>query len=117
MSIFASFVGVVSILPYCYYASRITVRMQQLSNVIFDSCWYKLPVRLQRNIQFMIKFAQVTRKVDGYILFSCDLECFVKVGSKFLLFILFIAISIHFFLYFQIMKTSVSYYLLFKNFS
>lgn len=90
--------------------------MQQMSNVIFDSCWYKLPVRLQRNIQFMIEFAQVTRKVDGYILFSCDLECFVKVGSKFLFSIEFIEIKF-FFLYFQIMKTAVSYYLLFKSVS
>lgn len=81
MSIFASVVGIGSILPYCYYASKITAKMDQLATTAFQSRWYDLPLSLQRNIHFIILFAQIKRTVNGYKLFRCDLEGFVKVSS------------------------------------
>lgn len=84
MSIFASIVAILSILPYCYYASRITDKIQNMAYIAFDSCWYELRQPLQRNIQLIIEFAQIKRTVDGYNLFSCDLEGFVKVRLFFI---------------------------------
>lgn len=79
MTIFAAMVAVLSILPYCYYASRIVLKIQHTANAAFESNWYALPVDLQKNMKHIIAFAQVTRTVNGYGLFNCDLEGFMKV--------------------------------------
>ncbi|XP_031629168.1 uncharacterized protein LOC116344663 isoform X2 [Contarinia nasturtii] len=94
MAIFASLVAVLSLLPYCYYASSITLKIQNMAYVVFESRWYELPVELQKNMKPIIACAQVKRTVNGYGLFNCDLEGFMK-----------------------IIKTSLSYYVMFRSFS
>lgn len=79
MAIFASLVAIFSLLPYCYFASRITFKIQNMSYVVFHCQWYELPVELQKNVQPIIACAQMKRTVHGYGLFNCDLEGFMKV--------------------------------------
>lgn len=79
MTIFASAVAVLASLPYCYYGSRMEVRIRHMTDDIFESRWYELPVQLQKNLKLMITFAQIKRTVDGYGLLNLDLEGFVKV--------------------------------------
>lgn len=80
MTIFAALVAVLAILPYCYYASIIVWNIEHTANAAFESCWYELPVKLQKNLCNIIAFAQIPREVSGYGLFKCDLEGFMKVG-------------------------------------
>lgn len=79
MTVFASFVGIFAILPYCYYASVVTLKIQHTAVATFESHWYDLPIHLQKNIKMIIAFGQVQRKVNGYDLLNCDLEGFMKV--------------------------------------
>lgn len=79
MTIFASFVAVLSILPYCYYSSRIVLKIQRTADVAFESNWYELPLDMQKNIKPMIAFAQMKRTVNGFGLFNADLEGFMNV--------------------------------------
>lgn len=79
MTIFASIIAILSILPYCYYASRIQLKIQLTADAAFESTWYDLPVVLQHNILHIITFAQLRRTVSGYGLFNCDLEGFTTV--------------------------------------
>lgn len=82
MTIFASFVGIFSIWPYCSYASSVTVKIQHTAVATFQTHWYNFPLKLQKNIKIIIAFGQIIRKVDGYNLLNCDLEGFVKVKSE-----------------------------------
>lgn len=82
MTIFASFVAVLSILPYSYYASRVVLQIQHTADAAFETRWYEFPVDLQKNMKHIIAFAQVKRTVHGYGLFNCDLEGFMKVRKQ-----------------------------------
>lgn len=79
MTIFAAAVAILAVLPYCYYGSQITARIQHTANDIFESQWYEFPVQLQKNLRMMIAFAQIRRTVNGYGLLNLDLEGFAKV--------------------------------------
>lgn len=79
MTIFASIVAVVSILPYCYYSSRIVLKMEHAAYAAFETNWYELPVNLQKDMKHIIAFAQLKRSVTGFGLFNSDLGGFMKV--------------------------------------
>lgn len=79
MTIFNVLVAVLEILPYCYYASRIVLKIQRTADAVFETCWYELPVELQRNMKHVIAFAQLKRTVTGYGLLNCDLGGFLQV--------------------------------------
>lgn len=79
MTIFAAAVAILAVLPYCYYGSRITARIQHTANDIFQSRWHEFPVELQKNLKMMIAFSQIRRTVNGYELLNLDLEGFAKV--------------------------------------
>lgn len=76
MTIFASLLAIFSILSFFYYASRITSKIEQMSNNTFESRWYKLPIELQKRMKFMIAFAQIRFSVNGYGFFSKILNRF-----------------------------------------
>lgn len=82
MAIFAALVAIFSLLPFCYYASRITVKIQQTANSVFQSDWYGMPIGIQKNIKPIIAFAQIRRSVNGYGLLNSDLEGFLKVRNE-----------------------------------
>lgn len=112
----AVFVAQLSILPYCYYASRIVLKIQHTADAAFETRWYELPVELQMNVKHIIAFAQLKRSVSGW-LFKCDLGGFMKVREP--------NIHGHFiynnfnrtFISLQIVKTAMSYFVMFRSFS
>lgn len=79
MILFASLLAIGSILPYCYYASQMIFKLQQMADITYETDWYRWPIHLQKNIQPMIRHSQKVRTVHGYGLFRCNLEAFMKV--------------------------------------
>lgn len=81
MTIFETTVGVLAVLPYSYFGSNITYKIQHTAVATFESRWYELPLKMQKNIKRVIEFGQIKRRVSGYSLFNCDLEGFIKVKT------------------------------------
>lgn len=71
-----------SILPYCYFATKISYRFQANGLRIYQCMWYKMKMSQQRNLQFMIAYAQTVRHFKGFGILDCTLEMFMKVFSK-----------------------------------
>lgn len=53
--------------------------MERTADIAYKSQWYKWPNYLQKNIQSIIRHSQRPRTVNGFGLFRCDLEGFMKV--------------------------------------
>lgn len=70
---------VIALLLFCYYASRVSERMDENANTIYTSAWYGLPLPQQRYIINMISFAQEEHIFLGLKMFPCSLQSFVTV--------------------------------------
>lgn len=106
--------SILTVLPYCYFASTLIDRLEKMPTQIFISNWHLLSLTQQKKISLMIGFAQRRRRFSGYGMITCSMETFLKV------FVLFTSANndlVMFYSYLQIMKTTISYYLLFKKFS
>lgn len=85
MVLFASATSILCVFPYCYYASKIVPRLQYFADIAFESLWYQnIPVYLQKHLVLIIAYAHIRRKIQGYGMFDCDLEGFMKVNEVFL---------------------------------
>lgn len=71
--------SIMCILPYCLFASELTLQLQKISHDAFHSKWYVYPVHLQKYIRWTIIYGQIPRNFDGYNIFKCSLEVFTKV--------------------------------------
>lgn len=65
--------------PYCYAATIAFDKIQSLNGSIFNTFWYKLPVKCQRHIVMMLMPAKYIRELSGYDLIVCSLETFRQV--------------------------------------
>lgn len=70
------------IFPYCFYATLLELRLFHIADEIFESQWYKYPAHLQKYITLIIAFAQIRRSFDGFGIFRCSLETFMKVNEQ-----------------------------------
>lgn len=70
-----------TLLTYCYFASRITAKLNQNINIIYTSKWYLLPLEQQRYIVHMICFAQRNHILYGLNMLPCSLDSFVMVSN------------------------------------
>lgn len=74
--------SIMCILPYCLFASELTLQLGKTGDDAYHSEWYAHPVHLQKYIKWVIIYAQIPRNFDGYNIFKCTLEVFTKVFSS-----------------------------------
>lgn len=68
-----------SILPYCYYASRISHTVGLNAAHAYSSNWYLFTIDQQRCLQMILTHAQVKRNFTGYGIIDCSMEVFLMV--------------------------------------
>lgn len=74
--------SIMCIFPYCFYASQLSLDLEEIAIRAFHSKWYKHPVELQKYMTQIIAYAQIRRSVYGFGIFRCSLEVFMKVFTK-----------------------------------
>lgn len=74
-------VTIPTVLPYCYFATQITFELRINSEQIYHSLWYKLPVKQQYDMQFLLQYSQFERKIMGFNFVECSMPSFLKVNS------------------------------------
>lgn len=81
--------------PYCYFGTRLIHKFSLISNHVFHSSWYKLPIGHQKALKFLLQYSQTDRSIKAYSLVECTLSTFLRVRktlslkNKFLFNILF----------------------------
>lgn len=101
---------------YSYFANQITVRISTMSNTAYYSKWFACPLELQKYVVLIIARSQEPIQFTGFGIVNCTLETLGKVTCTL------IAIgnglectnSVN---PLQLVKTSVSYYLIFRQLS
>lgn len=68
-----------SILPYCYYASRISFAISLNAYHAYQSNWYLFTIEQQRSLQMILAYSQIKRNFTGYDIIDCSLEVFLMV--------------------------------------
>lgn len=48
--------------------------------IIYNSLWYKLNVKDQKSINFLIMYAQTERNIKGFNFIECSLGTLLRVG-------------------------------------
>lgn len=69
-----------SSLPYCYQATITVKYLEENSRKVYNSKWYKLPVKQQMNIKLLIIYSQITREISGYGYIACSMPIFLRVS-------------------------------------
>lgn len=75
--------SIIAILPYCYYSTIITNRLQQIADdIYYNSLWYKLPSKFKKYHILSIAAAQRPRFFTGYGIINCSVEICKKVQNS-----------------------------------
>ncbi|XP_031626815.1 odorant receptor 33c-like [Contarinia nasturtii] len=85
--------SIMCILPYCWFASVLSIRLYKISHDAYNSRWYTNSLAYHPYTRWIIIYGQISRNFDGYHIFKCGLDVFMK-----------------------IIKASGSYYLMLKSF-
>lgn len=72
--------SIMCIFPYCWYATILSFKLQNIADDAYGALWYKHPYKMQKFTQRIIAYAQIRRSYDGYHIFRCSLEVFMKVS-------------------------------------
>lgn len=67
------------IFALCHYATHLTNKSIGMGDVIYNCPWYLLPLQQQKMIILMVRHGHVPFVLDGYKIFPCSKESFVKV--------------------------------------
>lgn len=106
---------------FSYFGEMVTVRSLVIADSVWDSLWYQYPTKLQKYMQLTIGYSHIQFHYSGLGLMYCTMASFSGVGSFFNIWdfsIAFFNTKIFHFLslvYFQLVKTSVSFFMLFRN--
>lgn len=73
---------------YCYFGMLATKSYMDMSDSMYESNWYKLPIQLQTYIILMIENMQRPLYYHGFGMVILDLETFTKVSYIYLIVIL-----------------------------
>lgn len=68
------------ILPYCWFATVLSLQLRKIGHDAYESIWYKHSPHLQIYIRWIIIYGQIPRDFDGYNIFRCSLDVFMKVS-------------------------------------
>lgn len=79
--IFSVFIlSILSVLPYCWFATNLSFRLQNIGDDAYNALWYKHSNQMQIYTRQIITYAQIRRSYEGYHFFHCSLDIFVKVS-------------------------------------
>lgn len=98
-----------------YYANEITLRGLGISNVIYDGNWIDASLSNQRTVPLIMQRSQAPFYLQGLGLFDISLEVYLRV-IDFLIILLRKLFTI-FTMNFQLIKASIQYYMVFREFS
>lgn len=73
---------VAAILPYCYFGTKLMWTFSKCSQRVYDCSWYKLPVKQQADLHFLLLYTQRPRCIKAYGLVECSLNVFLAVCIK-----------------------------------
>lgn len=79
MVISGMMLAISSILPYCYYASRMSYTINMNADHAYQSNWYLFTIDQQRSLQMILAHSQIKRNFTGYDIIDCSLEVFLMV--------------------------------------
>lgn len=82
----------IAVFLYCYVGSLTTDQFLRYGDISYESQWYKLPIDLQKFFQLIIVDAQRSLSYHGFGIIDLNLNAFTK-----------------------IMRTVISYYMMFKR--
>lgn len=98
---------------YSHYSENISAKSVKLADVIYCTNWYEMPLEEQKTIILMIMRSQKEYRFDGYGMVHCSLANFWTVCGTLLN-----CSDINFSMEhcsFQIVRASISYYLVVRN--
>lgn len=101
-----------TVLLYCYVGTFTTTQFLYYADATYESAWYSYPLNMQKAVQMIIADAQRPLIFYGFGVIDLNLITFTKVRAFFECDIL--QLNVHNYA-FQVMKTVVSYYLMFKR--
>lgn len=64
---------------YCFMGSLTTEQFLGYSDIVYESDWYKMPIDMQKLLQFVIIDAQRPHIFNGFGIIDSNLTTFVKV--------------------------------------
>lgn len=79
------FVYLVTCYIYCYFSERITTNSIKIADDAYDSLWYRMTVRQQMKVMFIIQRAQKEFRLTGLELVDCSLATFLTVVIDFII--------------------------------
>lgn len=107
---------------YCESAQLATDNLIQFGDEVFDSDWYKLPIEIQKSFILIIANAELPINYDGLHMVDLNSPTFARVWKNHCLVKSFELFSLQrrsalmwHFLHFQVLKSVMSYYLMFKT--
>lgn len=111
-----------SLLLFCFFGKMATESYERMSISLFESDWKNLSIYLQKYVLLMIRNSQIPLCYHAFRVINLDLETFSKVIDSKIDSFAFILNDRHWatkcsciFLWFQLLKTVFSYYMMFKT--
>lgn len=80
INFFCLFLQILLNFTTCKYAQSVTSESLKVSEMVYDSLWYRLPCIQQKMIAFIIEQAQKPFYFRGYLIFTCSLDTFLTVN-------------------------------------
>lgn len=117
-------VSALNLYVFCYFGKMSTEQFEKMADCLYHSSWYLLSNQMQKFVILMIANAQIPIHYHGFKIAVLNLELFCKVSyqlNEYLKWTFYsetITLESNHFrisLYFQMSKTVISYYLMFKT--
>lgn len=64
---------------YCYFSEGLTADLLEVSDILYESMWYKLPNQEQKLLILPIQRAQRVFRLNGFKFVACSLDTFSRV--------------------------------------
>lgn len=100
---------------FCEFGQQTTQCFDDLHGTVFGMDWYLLPIEMQKTIPMIISMAQKEVHIQGFGNFHSTREVFMKVNFSEIRNMVKYRCNLSILLYFQIMKTSFSYFLVLRH--
>lgn len=113
--IIACTMSIGTVFLYCFFGSLTTDQFLRYAHISYESEWYTLPIELQKFIQLIIADAQRPRIFQGFKIIDLNLLAFTKVSYWDSVECGLISSNFKTFPKSQIMKTVITYYMMFKR--
>lgn len=65
----------------CSYASNVSAKLSSVSDIVYNSFWYKYPAELQKLLPLLTQRSQTPYIITGYGIINCSLDTFLLVCS------------------------------------